>query len=245
VNNNNQVVANTSGGIDVESSSTVWINSNTIDKNTGDGITFRGGEYNQALYNTIGTDATGNTGRGVVIDESHDGIVSNTIAHNTGGPGVAVLSGDDNTVSTNLIYDDGGIGIDLGNDGVTPDDPSDSDVGPNELQNFPVMTERSDGLVDMTIPGGVVGAVYYVDLYTNPTSAREGRVYVGTFLVTHSATGPDYTFGPPAGEGYYTAIATDPFGNTSEFSDPLYYTYPNNPGGGSTGGGDGNGGSLG
>ncbi len=44
-----------------------------------------------------------------------------------------------NEVIHNSIYGNGGLGIDLGDDGVTANDPDDADIGPNNLQNSPVI----------------------------------------------------------------------------------------------------------
>lgn len=42
-------------------------------------------------------------------------------------------------IQDNAIYDNGALGIDLGDDGVSPNDFFDADSGPNGLQNAPVM----------------------------------------------------------------------------------------------------------
>jgi hypothetical protein len=41
-----------------------------------------------------------------------------------------------NTVSGNSIAWNGGLGIDVANNGVTPNDANDPDVGPNRFQKF-------------------------------------------------------------------------------------------------------------
>src|SRR5262245_10709577 len=54
--------------------------------------------------------------------------------------GVVVRNGAvGNTITGNSIHDNTGLGIDLGDDGVTPNDPSDADSGANNLQNFPII----------------------------------------------------------------------------------------------------------
>lgn len=71
----------------------------------------------------------------------------NTVAGNTTG-GIDII-GDTtvgNVLRRNLIYNNAGLGIDLGNDGVTPNDAGDADSGANHLQNFPVITEAWDNL---------------------------------------------------------------------------------------------------
>ena len=58
--------------------------------------------------------------------------------------GVSVTSGsngiDTVAILGNSIYGNGGLGIDLGGNGVNLNDPGDTDSGPNNVQNFPVIT---------------------------------------------------------------------------------------------------------
>lgn len=106
--------------------------------------------------NFIGTDVTGNNclgnnGSGVFIDadSTTNTIRSNVIACN-GTNGVTIPDnrnpGVRNELDDNLIYQNAGLGVDLGNSGITPNDPDnpntpaidpDSDGGANFLQNFP------------------------------------------------------------------------------------------------------------
>ena len=71
----------------------------------------------------------------------------NRIAFN-GGSGIAVAAGagSGNLVLGNRIDRNAGLAIDLGEDELTANDPGDVDVGPNGLQNFPV--------VEWVRPGG-------------------------------------------------------------------------------------------
>jgi parallel beta-helix repeat protein len=194
--------------------------------------------------NFIGSDATGafavgNAGDGVhIYAGAHDtqigapptGSVAgygNTIAFN-GGAGVAVVDATsvNNSIRGNSIHNNGGLGIDLGNDGVTLNGPSPRS-GPNNLQNFPVL--QVAGLVAGGT--GVVGSLdslpgtaYTVDFYAtsaDPSGYGQGQTYLGSKLVLTDGSG-HAAFAlllPAVAPGsVLTATATDPTGNTSEFS---------------------------
>jgi hypothetical protein len=67
----------------------------------------------------------------------------NYIYNNTNN-GITVGDGAiSNAFISNMIFANGNLGIDLGNDGVTPNDITDADSGANMLQNFPVITSLS------------------------------------------------------------------------------------------------------
>jgi hypothetical protein len=140
----------------------------------------------------------GNTGDGIrAIDGGHVVDDGNTIAHN-GGNGITI-TGPLTRVSVvgNSIYSNGGLGIDLNDDGVTPNDPGDLDLGPNGQQNY------GHDLDLRRLPGGQVrfrgnldslpSTSYYVDFYLSPTrdpsGFGEGRTFIGTEIVTTNAGG--------------------------------------------------------
>ena len=131
---------------------------NLISGNDGDGIAFANSNSNLVLGNFIGTaangtSALGNSGNGISF--TGGGSVFNTlggtqsadrnvIAFN-GGDGVQLSdAGVSNGIRGNSIFSNGtsasNLGIDLGPDGVNPNDAKDADCGPNGLQNFPVIT---------------------------------------------------------------------------------------------------------
>jgi hypothetical protein len=85
----------------------------------------------------------------------------------------------------NSIWDNAGPGIDLGPDGVTSNDSGDGDSGPNDLQNFPVLTlatpSRIAGHLD-TVPG----FRYIVEFFVaapDSSGHGEGKTYLGGVLV--------------------------------------------------------------
>lgn len=80
-------------------------------------------------------------GSGITIIGSNNVITNNVIKFNDSG--VIVTSGTGNQISANMIDLNRRLGIDLGGDGVTPNDPNDLDSGPNNFQNFPLITSAS------------------------------------------------------------------------------------------------------
>ncbi len=167
--------------------------------------------------NFIGTDVTGTMDRG------------------NGGDGVAIV-GDStgNSILGNSIFASGGLGIDLGNDGVTPNDPGDTDSGPNDLQNTPVIAALSSSPTDLLVTGSLDSAPssrYRIEFFASdsadPSGSGEGQRILGALRVTTDASGHadiDHEL-PPVSDGQWiTATATllatadDAPVETSEFS---------------------------
>jgi hypothetical protein len=122
-------------------------------------------------------------------------------------------------------------------DGVTLNDPGDTDTGANNLQNFPVLS------LTQPVPGGthVVGTLdslpgtsFTLDFYANgagdPSGYGEGQRWLGSIAVTTDAFGQvafDTVLSGVSQVGEtVTATATDPNGNTSEFSGTIVVIPP-------------------
>jgi CSLREA domain-containing protein len=215
---------------------------NLISGNYGDGLRIKG-SLNVVQLNYIGTDISGknplgNQFNGVRLEAGAaqnsigtDGA-GNTIAFN-GGPGVVLYddAGTGNLIQFNSIHDNGGLGIQFGTSG-TPlaNDPGDTDTGPNTLINHPTMISAISQFNSqfraslMAAPG----TVYRVDFYTNaacdPSGFGEGHRHVKSVTVTTDISGlglaiADFPSTYFDTGNYVTATATDPSGNTSEFSN--------------------------
>ncbi|MCU0963084.1 MAG: PKD domain-containing protein, partial [Pirellulaceae bacterium] len=203
--------------------------------------------------NHIGTDVTGmaplgNLRSGAVIfggaKGNHVGgslALGNTIAYNAeAGVALANTAGGGNRVQGNSIHSNGGLGIDLSNDGVTPNDDGDVDVGPNDLQNFPVVrlaealfgATRVVGTLD-SLPDTTFTIDLYANIATDSSGYGEGEQWLDAFVVTTDSAGhADFDKVLPraiAAGNFITATATEeltivhpltgqPAGNTSECS---------------------------
>ena len=190
---------------------------------------------NSIFGNLIGLNAAGtgpvpNTEGGIDLSLAiGNQIGSNKIAFN-GGPGVMVSAGSSrNSIVNNSIFSNDGLGIDLGNDGVTANDPEDTDVGPNHRQNFPVLTSVVSTGNSTTIHASLnstPNTSFRIDFYSSaaldPSGNGEGALFLGTQSVTTNGNGDAImipTFPVALGVGrVVTATATDPNENTSEFS---------------------------
>jgi titin len=221
---------------------------NVISGNQLNGVRIAGARTNGNVVqgNFIGTqmDGTsplGNTGHGLLITvfTSMNTIggtamgAGNTIVFN-GGDGVFVDStaGTNNAILSNSIFSNTGLGIDLGADGVTPNDPGDGDTGANNLQNFPVLTSASSSVGGTTIAGtlnSTPNTTFRLEFYSNaagdPSGFGEGETFIGSTMVTTDGSGNNsftvtFPITVPAGH-VITATATDPGNNTSEFSGVL------------------------
>ena len=148
-------------------------------------------------------------------------IAENDIFSN-GGAGVSIRGprAKGIALSENRIHDNAGLGIDLSPDGVTPNDPGDADTGPNDFQNFPVLTKISEARVQVTLDSTPDNdKTFNIELFASdqcdPSGHGEGEEFLRpSFSLT---TGASREVSVPVGK-VITATATDDAGNTSEFS---------------------------
>jgi hypothetical protein len=207
---------------------------------TSHGILIQGNDNVVNLCN-IGTNLTattalGNGGAGVYIQGTGNIVAANRIVNNT-GDGICVFSGGGNDLSFSgsygQIHSNGGLAIDLADDGITPNDTNDVDTGPNERQNWPVLTGATLSNGKVTISGTINTApnrLVFLDFFANPTSAREGRQPLAlrisnqpsgasvttdaqgnasfTFQLEATPTTPGGAFGTIATGSFFTAVAT-------------------------------------
>jgi len=163
----------------------------------------------------------------VIVGGTQSGA-ANKIAFNE-GTGILVFAGSGHSIRGNSIFSNGFLGIDLGGDGPTVNDPTDSDVGANLLQNFPVLTSVQTGSGSTRIQGSLKSTpntTFQIDFYSNaaldPLGNGEGALFFNTTSVNTNGNGDatiDVTFANVLATGrVITATATDPNGNTSEFS---------------------------
>lgn len=220
---------------------------NVISGNGGSGIN-QGVDSGpiSAYGNSVGTGADGatNVGNGAYgivvraagqfnfIGAAQDGG-GNVIAFNA-LDGVAVTDETFALLSRNSIHSNGGLGIDLGDDGVTPNDPGDADDGPNQLQNYPTLDSAvllSDGTTRIRVQLDVQpNETYTVEFFSNtgadPTGFGEGQTYLGSadIVVGPSGQADELVTLPvsiPVGTPVTTTVAFGIEAFTSEFSEAI------------------------
>ena len=223
---------------------------NIISGNGRDGIRVRATDTRiSGNYIGAGVDGLtplGNTAQGIhlstrtgntVIGGQESGA-GNTIAYN-GSNGILLDAdaGNNNIIDPNRIFGNALHGIDIGEDGFTPNDPTDADIGPNKRQNYPTMTFAVNG-------GGDLIVNYQVDSAPQHSTYGAAGIFVEFFEADATGAGSDflgsdhfllsdYTNGTPgtrqknlgnaAALGFasgdkMTATATDADGNSSEFT---------------------------
>ena len=220
---------------------------NLISGNTTDGVLMGAGSFNRIEGNFIGTDVTGsaalgghpqNNGIEIAGTNLVGGSSGNTIGGSGAGAGnliafnffgVTVFGGTGNGILVNRLTSNISLGIDLIPRGVTPNDAGDADTGPNQLQNFPVLTTLTIGAGSTTISGTINSAangMYRLEFFDNAacdaSGFGEGETFLGaTDVLTDGSGNAAFTVTFPATVAIghvVTATATDAANNTSEFS---------------------------
>jgi CSLREA domain-containing protein len=192
--------------------------------------------------NVIGTgilgNPVGNGESGVLINGTTDttiggqGDEGNTIAFN-GTNGVTVVIGVFNSILSNRIFSNGNLGIDLNDDGVTPNDAGDL----NAQQNFPVITSVAKSgdvaLINGTLnsrPGNSFRIEFFSNQSCDPSGNGEGETLIGSINATTDGSGNASIFAvapmSSISGNFITATATSSFGYTSEFSQCTQLSTP-------------------
>jgi Bacterial Ig-like domain (group 3) len=208
------------------------------------GIILDGGSNDVVEGNFIGTNKDGtaplpNTGGDVLLQ---DGAVGDTIGGTSAGSGnVIAFNGEGGVlvdysctgvaILGNKIFGTSGpgTGIDLGKDGVTPNTPGGPHSGANDLQNFPVIASVTATASETIVIGtlnSTPNTAFTVQFFSNPAATAgdsQGETFLGeiTGLTTDAAGNASFDASLPASlqpNPVITATATDPAGNTSEFS---------------------------
>lgn len=200
---------------------------------------------NRVQGNRIGTRADGttqlrNSSDGIIIlNSANNNIIGgaagegNIIAFNLGA-GVMVESGAANAIQSNSIFSNDLLGIDLAPAGVTPNDAGDGDSGANNLQNFPILNSSNGAAGGVNVQGTLnsqANTTFTLDFYSSlscdPSGNGEGQRFLGSGSATTNSSGNatfNITLAASASSGEsITATATDPQGNTSEFSACVSY----------------------
>ena len=213
-----------------------------------------GASGNVVSGNSIGIGAGGTTPlptahNGVRVSHGASGntLQDNVIANST-FHGVLVRSdaGSGNRITGNRISSNGLLGIDLSGDpvddgdpngdGPTPNDADDTDSGPNDFQNFPVITGIGDlGQVLGTL-SSTPNTAFTIEVFQSPTCDPSGFGEAASFVGlgaanTNGAGQASFAvtpLSPLTNDSYLTATATNAAGSTSElgacflFSDLLF-----------------------
>ncbi len=203
---------------------------------------------NEIKGNLIGTQSDGSTamenhGDGIsLLSGASDTIIGGTVVNEAnvianskkGGVVIRDHASIGNQIIGNSIYGNDERGIDLGKDQVTPNDDDitnpDHDHGPNELQNFPVITSDEVGTAAGNIDGilrSTAKRKFSIEFFASPSRDSsffgEGKIFLDRITVSTAADGYvdfKHTLPVPVPAGHVvTATATDTTdNNTSEFS---------------------------
>jgi len=205
----------------------------------GPGINW-GGATNRFVRNKIGVGADGltalgNAAAGFALFSSDSTIGGTNLADanvigNNGLAGIALSDGARNAFLGNSIVHNGRLGIDLAGANRTDNDLGDIDIGPNDLQNSPVLTSVTPAAGLLTVSGTLnsgSNTTYRIELFNSPDFGPNNQPQAASFLgftnVTTDSNGNiAFTITIATnlpGSAFLTATATDPLGNSSEISD--------------------------
>ena len=137
------------------------------------------------------------------------------------------IAASGNSILGNSIHANGGLGIQLGSDGLTPNDVEDVDTGANNLQNYPVISVITGaGTIVEGSLHSCPSTEYRIELFASgpdeTSRYAEGQTFLDAIdVVTDEAGNASFSLTLSCaivGDVVLTSTATDPEGNTSPFS---------------------------
>ena len=217
---------------------TVVEQQNQIAGNQGWGVSIESNSGGTAILgNRIGiADGTlaslGNTAVGIRISQSSNNQIgdgtfqgSNWISNN-GPVGIQIIheSSSGNSISNNYIANHSLASIDLGADGPTPNDSLDSDTGPNQLQNYPIVEFAVVSPSRTQVAGkleSTPNSTFQIDLFGQQVGVL-GNTFSANISATTNSQGVAYwhydqSFGIDPRTVFY-ATARNALGSQSEVS---------------------------
>lgn len=236
-------------GVVIGDSSDIVVAGNWISGNNRDGLVLRGAVTHDISVrdNDIGgcevalcgEKLWGNLADGIRVEDgaSNISIEENRIVGNGKG-GYVQPEGNANALTENRIYNNGELGIDIGADGITPNNGS---MTTNDgVQNHPVLGAATGSAFSGTVMGGlntVPNRTYAIEIYASDDCDASGRGEGQRLIGEASVTTPQVPF-----FGFYstarfeipvsseklsgqaiTALARSAAGDTSEFSPCVVY----------------------
>ncbi|MGP0066019.1 MAG: beta strand repeat-containing protein [Isosphaeraceae bacterium] len=237
------------GPVDCTVGGTTAAAANVIGANAADGINLTIGSANGTVIegNFIGTDKSGtirlgNQDCGILLGSDQVTIGGtaaqdgNVIANNYRA-GIQFQGGlDEVSILSNSIYGNGNLGINFGS-GPTANHLDEQGVsgGPNNYQNYPVLSSAATQGTSTTVVGSLnAGAdtTYLLQFFgspaPDPSGYGQGQVYLGSTTVTTGSNSDandvnfNVTLPTALSPGWVvSATATDPIGDTSEFSQDV------------------------
>jgi hypothetical protein len=176
------------------------------------GIEVDGGSAGTVIQgNRIGTNAAGTANwgsqqNGILLEGGASGtLVGGTTAAQANvvafsGQGGAFTSaiqinasaGTGNAVLRNQLLSNAGLGIDLGAQGVLANDLGDADTGPNDLQNYPVLSSAAASAAGTLVQGSLnteATTAYRIDFYASRPGHGQAERWLGAIAVTTDVSG--------------------------------------------------------
>ena len=206
---------------------------NDIGFNASDGIQVHG-DANIIRDNRIGGQPfvdLGNGRGGILLTDGAalNDVSGNLLWNNDDGIRVGGTASNGNRLEDNNFGGNFDLAIDLNDDGATPNDAGDVDSGPNNLQNYPVITSLSGS-------GGQLQVSYHIDsdidrstyplqadfYFGNSGDGQGYRVHTDTYGLSPGSTRV-ITFDPPYNAGYLAVMTIDADGNSSELGPGLHF----------------------